>query len=64
MKSDAPLAFPAKIIHPGDRLVLILRSGIWDEKNVSDITKTLDDLDIVYAILYLDATDEAHVIRQ
>ncbi len=60
---DNPLALSSKNLQPGDRLVLVLRSLAWDAAAVEDIKKALAEVGITYAILYLDANDEAHVIR-
>jgi hypothetical protein len=48
----------------GDRLVLILRSVVWDERNVQDLMDALDRIQLGgrYAILYLDKDDEVHVV--
>ena len=49
----------------GDRFLLVLRSIIWSEQNAADVTRVLDEIGLAgrYAVLYLDDTDELHVIR-
>lgn len=63
---DWPLAFTSDhVVGEGDRVVLVLRSAVWDVAAVADITSVLDRMGLEgrYAILYLDSTDELHVVR-
>ena len=60
--TDSPLAITSKP-NPGDKLILVLRSIVWSEKAVNDLQKALDDACVGYVILYLDGSDEAHVVR-
>jgi hypothetical protein len=64
---EYPLALAPGVltVSGDDRLVLVLRSLTWSERNVQDIIDALNDVGLGkrYVILYLDKEDEAHVVR-